>query len=214
VAASDEEDPLLSVTQVARLYGTGLRVVVSLVEQGVLPSLDGARLVSVGRLDVPLIRRSWAVALQKDSRGASRRLDDRDGVHPAAEAALEFHAALDLNDAERVYELSSRASRHQRAPGQLLDEWRRELAHVFAEPSGIGTAVYSLAPRNAVVVRILGDPPPIPRAVTAPTPAWVLAIVPFVPEDDGWKADLPMYQDRNSWTPLLDTPMPQDDDGS
>ena len=55
----EPDDPLLSVSQVARMWGTGLDIVVELVESMTLPSLDRGELISQGQLEVPLIRRSW-----------------------------------------------------------------------------------------------------------------------------------------------------------
>jgi hypothetical protein len=206
----DADDPLLSVVQVARIYGTGIRAVVSLVERRKLPSLDEGRLVARGRLDVPLIRRSWATALQRDSPGASRRVDTVGEMHPAVDAALDFHDALHALDAERTWLLSSRATRGEAGPEDVLEAWRRELGSVLEEPSGIGTAVYSLAPLPAVAARVFADPPAVPRAVSRPTPAFMLTALPLVEEEDGWKVDLALYRDRESWVQSLEEPLPSE----
>ena len=83
-------DPLLSVDDVARLYGTGVQAVVDAVASGAVASLDRGFLVHHGRHDVPLIRRSWAEAAQQEGPGASRRIDAADGVtaHPALAALM------------------------------------------------------------------------------------------------------------------------------
>ncbi len=65
--AMTSDDPLLSVSQIARLWGTGLEVVISLVTSDTLPSLDRGELVRQGYLDVPLIRESWAEFMRADS---------------------------------------------------------------------------------------------------------------------------------------------------
>ena len=39
------DDPLLSVSQIARSWGTGLEAVISLVNSGALPSLDRGELL-------------------------------------------------------------------------------------------------------------------------------------------------------------------------
>ena len=201
-------DPLLSLAQVARLYGTGLKVVVELVTTGKMPSLDEGRLVSAGKLDVPVIRRSWATALQRSSSGASRRVDRPDsGVHPAVRTALAFHTAMDTADDAVVEQLSSRASREGLSPSDLFDRWWDEIGWVLSEPSGIATGVYSLAPYDAVCVRVIADPPDLPRAVDRPTPTMMLVALPLVQEDGEWRVDLPLFQTRQDWVPLLSEPL-------
>ena len=56
---AEAEDPLLSVSQVARMWGAGLDIVVELVASLTLPSLDRGDLISQEQFEVPLIRRSW-----------------------------------------------------------------------------------------------------------------------------------------------------------
>lgn len=209
------DDPLLSVSQIARLWGTGLDIVIDLVESGTLPSLDRGELICRGRLDVPLIRRSWVESLRSDSEGATRIVEPPDGerVHPALSAALGVHSALDERDAETLYALSSRASREDREPEELLARWMEINRGGFPGDSGVGSTIYSLAPLPAVAARVFADAPKMPRAITRATPARLLAVLPFVEEDGEWKVDLPIYEGPDSLPDLLKTPMPPDEQG-
>lgn len=207
------DDPLLSVSQIARIWGTGLDVVIDLVNSETLPSLDRGELIHQGRLDVPLIRRSWAEFLRSDSEGAGRIVEPPDGelVHPAVSVALGVHSALDEGDAEALYELSSEASREGRDPGALLARWMEINQGGYPADSGVGSTIYSLAPLPAVAARVFANAPKMPRAITRATPARLLAVLPFVDEDGEWKVDLPMYEGPVFLPELLTTPMPDDD---
>jgi len=209
-----EEDPLLSVRQVARYFGSGIRTVTDLIQRGALPSLDAGSLVAKGELDVPLVRLSWAESLQRDSAGAGRRIPDPpEGVHPAVEVALDFHTALFEEDADAVERLSSGTSRQGMSPQELLRVWADELDLVLQHPnSGIGTAVYCLRPLEAVAARVFEDAPPVPRAFERPTPAMMLVALPLVQEQGEWKVDLPLFRKRDEWVHYLLEPLPQEDD--
>lgn len=210
-STSTDDDPLLSIAQVARLYGTGIGTVVDLVSRGRLCTLDGGRLAQRGRLDVPVVRKSWATAIQHDSPGASRRINSNDLVHPAVGTALDFHTAVDDSNAPDVFLLSSRESREGMSAEDLLEAWRGELAAVLAEPSGVGTAIYSLAPLPAVAARVFANPPSIPRVFDRATPATLLAALPLVYEGGDWKVDLPLFRSRHDWMHLLSEPLPHEE---
>ncbi|MGH2761118.1 MAG: hypothetical protein ACRDLD_00745 [Thermoleophilaceae bacterium] len=206
-------DELLSVNDVARLWETGLTAVVQSIESGQLLSLDRGLLMREGRYDVPLIRRSWAESLQRDSPGASRTLDPPPGqpFHPAVETAFDFHKALDLGDAQGVFATSSEGSRAGRLPEDLLAAWQTAGSHLVQPNAGVGTTIYALTPLDAVAARVMADAPTLPRAVTKPTPATMIDALPLVSEDDGWRVDLPLFERRDEWSHLLTSPLPGSD---
>lgn len=212
----NDDDPLLSVSQIARIWGTGLDTVVDLVNSETLPSLDRGELVRQGRLDVPLIRRSWAEFLRFDTDSTGRIVEPPKGerVHPAFIVALDFHSALDERDAEALYGLSSKASREGRDPDALLARWIEYTGGGFPTDSGVGSTVYSLAPLPALAARVFANAPKVLRAVTRATPARLLAVLPLVEEKGEWKIDLPMFEGPVFLPELLNTPMPDDDQGS
>jgi hypothetical protein len=207
------DDPLLSVSQIARIWGTGLEAVISLVDSGALPSLDRGELIRQGQLEVPLIRESWAEFMRMDSPGAERILAPPDGenLHPAVRRALALHAALEEGDSAFLWALSSLASRKGHSPESLLARWS-ELNHGgYPEGSGVGTTIYSLAPLPAVGARVFANAPKSPRTIDKPTPATLLAVLPFVWEND-WVVDLPIYSGEATdlFLPaLLTTPPPE-----
>jgi hypothetical protein len=208
------EDPLLSVNDVARLWGTGLTIVVDSIQLGDLPSLDRGLIVAEGRYDVPLIRRSWADALREPPAGAERAVDAPEGeaFHPGAMIAYEFHKALDLRNAQRVYVLSSAESRSGRTADELLDEWYSP--HLFERNAGVGTTLWSLEPFPAVAARVFAEAPAMARALTDWTRAGFLDALPLIAESDAWRLDLPLYRRKAEWTHLLDSPLPGAADGS
>lgn len=203
-------DPLLSVYDVARLWGSGLASVLRCIECDQLRSIDRGLLVSEGHYDIPLIRRSWAEAVQTDSPGASRRIDEEGRFHPALEPAFDFHKALDLGDVDGVRAVSSVESRERfPSPGDLLQAWREVGGHLVQPGSGIGTAIYSLAPLDAVAARVMADAPAMPRAFSKPTPVSMLDALPLVLEGDRWWVDLPLFERRQDWLDSLTEPPPE-----
>lgn len=209
-------DDLLSVNDVARLWGTGLTAVARSVDVGEVLSLDRGLLIAEGRYDVPVIRRSWAEAPRRDSPGASRILHppSEAAFHPAVETAFDFHKALDLDDAGGVSATSTAASCEGRTPDELLGQWQRVGSHLLQPDAGVGTTVYSLAPLDAVAARIIADAPALPRAVTKPTPATMIDALPLVLEEDSWRVDLPLFERREEWIHLLTSPPPDSEGGS
>lgn len=204
------DDPLLSVTQVARMWGTGVNVVVGLVESMTLPSLDRGELITQGRLDVPLIRRSWAKFLNLDGSSAHRVIEPPEGesVHPAFYTAAEVHSALDEGDAEALYRLSSQASCLDRKPAHLYARWIECTEGGLPTTSGVGSTIYSLAPLRAVGARVFADAPKVPRAVDGPVPGLLLAVLPLVEEEGQWKVDLPMFEGPAFLPDVLVSPLP------
>lgn len=211
---SESDDKLLSVNDVARLWGTGLAAVVDAVERGDLRSLDRGLLVAERRYDVPLIRWSWADALRQASPGGRVVTGpSSDDFHPALEPAFEFHKALDLADAARVYSLSSAESRSDRSEADLLDAWLAAASHLFDDNAGIGTTIYSLEPLPAVAARVIANAPAMPRAITKPTPATLVDALPLVSEADGWRVDLALFERRHEWIHALNS-SPSGSEGS
>lgn len=204
-------DPLLSPQQVARMYGTGIATVVELIDEGALPTLDEGRLVSAGRLEVPVIRESWARALQQPSGGSERVLHPPKGrlLHPAMEPAADLLTALQTDDATTAFSITSSASRQRMDSQEVLGRWLQLMGGRPDEAAGIGSAVYSLAPIPAVAVRILAHTPRFPRAVDRPTPARLIAALPLVEEDGAWKLDLNLMGEVEKWFPLLYEPLPE-----
>jgi hypothetical protein len=190
------DDPLLSVSQIARLWGTGLEAVISLVNSDLLHSLDRGELIRQGHLDVPLIRASWAESIRTASDGAARILKPPEGeeIHPAVKAALDFHSALDTRDASALWAVSSGRSRQGRDAESLLERWLELTGGGFPSDSGVGSVIYSLAPLAAVGARVYADAPTLPRATMKPTPASLLAVLPLVWEHGTWRVDLPLYE--------------------
>jgi hypothetical protein len=207
------QDPLLSVSQIARLWGTGLETVISLVNSNTLPSLDRGELIRKGHLEVPLIRESWAEFMRTESEGAGRILRPPEGVaiHPALTVALNVHTALGTHDAKRLWELSSKRSRKGRDPDSLLARWTELNEGGYPIDSGVGSAIYSLAPLAAVGARVYANAPKLPRATSKPTPATLLAVLPFIWERGEWKVDLPLYEGENgAFLPaILTSPPPK-----
>jgi hypothetical protein len=206
------DDPLLSVSQVARMWGTGLDIVVELVLSQTLPSLDRGELIIQGHLDVPLIRRSWAEFLRLDGDASDRILKPREGerVHPAFQVALDVHSALDEGDADALYRLSSQASREGRDAAALYARWIEFTEGGFPSDSGVGSTVYSLAPLPAVAARVFADAPKVPRAITRSAPARLIAVLPLVEEKGRWKVDLPMFEGPVFLPEVLASPMPEE----
>jgi hypothetical protein len=209
----ESENPLLSASQVARMWGTGLETVVELVESSTLPSLDRGELIRQGRLDVPLIRRSWAEFLHLDGDSSARIVRPPEGerVHPAFVAALDVHSALDERDAEALYRLSSLASRQGRDADALLARWIEFTEGGFPTDSGVGSAIYTLAPLPALAARVFAEAPKVPRALTRAAPARLLAVLPLVEEHDEWKVDLPMFEGPAFLPEVLTSPLPEAD---
>ena len=210
--AADNE--LLSVNDVARVWGTGLSIVVDLIDRGDLPSLDRGLVVAEGKYDVPLIRRSWAAALREAPLGPTRRLSAPDGevFHPAFEVAFEFHKALDLQDADRVFLLSSSDSQAGGTRDDVLDAWYSP--HLFEQNAGVGSVMHDLGPFPAVAACVYAEAPALPRALTDWTPAALVDALPLVYEPDGWRLDLPLYKRKDEWFHLLSAPPVEADDGS
>jgi len=203
------DNELLSIEEVARLWGTGIGAVVNSIRAGQLLSLDRGLLAEEGKLAVPTIRRSWAEAPRKDSEGFERILDPPEGEpsHPAAQAAFDFHKALDTGDAEGLAERSSAVSRIERSSDDLLATWRATGPHLTQRNAGVGTAIYSLAPLDAVAARVFADAPTLPRAVTKATPATLIDALPLICEDDQWRVDLELFKRRGEWIHLLTAPL-------
>lgn len=204
------DDPLLSVSQVARMWGTGLNIVVGLVQSKVLPSLDRGELIAQGRLEVPLIRRSWVQCLSLGESSAHRIIEPPEGesVHPVLNVALDVHAALDEGDADALYRLSSQASRQGRDAASLYARWIEFTEGGFPTTSGVASTVYALAPLPAVAVRVVADAPKVPRSVEGPAPVLLLAILPLVEEGGEWKVDLPMFEGPDYLPDVLVSPLP------
>jgi hypothetical protein len=189
------EDPLLSVSQIARLWGTGLDVVVGLVESKTLPSLDRGELISRGHLDIPLIRESWAEFMRRGGEATGRILRPPDGEseHPALRVALAVHSALGAFDADGLWALSSKRSREGRDAAALLARWTELNRGGYPEDSGVGSTIYSLAPLPAVAARVFAQAPRTPRAMLKATPALLIAVLPLIWEESEWRVDLPLY---------------------
>lgn len=208
------DDPLMSAADVARLWGANPLVVASLVESQALPSLDRGELIGAGNLDVPVIRRSWAEYLRRSGPGNERVLSPPSGatLHPAIPMALRVHTALAEHDADELFEISSQASRANTDPQSLLSRWIAVLEGGFPEHSGVGSLAYSLAPLTAVGVRVFAHAPKVPRAVDKPTPALLLAVLPFLHENEEWHVDFPLFageSDDAFYLPeLITTPLP------
>lgn len=193
------------------MWGTGLNIVVELVKSETLPALDRGELITEGRFDVPLIRRSWAEFLHLDG-SAHRVIKPPEGeeVHPALNTALEVHAALDEGDAETLYQFSSDASREKQDAASLYARWMECTNEGFPPTSGVGSTIYSLAPLDAVAARVFADAPKVPRAVTRPAPALLIAVLPMVEEEGKWKIDLPMFEGPAFLPDVLVSPLPGD----
>ncbi len=205
------DDPLLSASQVARMFGTGINTVTELVAERRLATLDDGALIACGRLDVPLIRKSWARALQVPTGGDSRVLDppDGQGLHPAVPVAINFHTALQVGDAERAFSLTSSSSREGMDAETVLETWHQLTGGKPPESSGIGTAIYSLAPLDAVAARVIADAPKIPRAMSRPTPARMLTALPLIDREGEWRVDLDLMRKVDTWIDYLTQPMSQ-----
>ena len=206
----NDDDPLLSVSQVARMWGTGLNIVVELVQSQTLPSLDRGELIAQGQLDVPLIRRSWAEFLNLDGGSAHRIIEPPEGesVHPAFNVALGVHAALDEGEEETLFRLSSQRSHQDRDAASLYARWIELTQGGFPATSGVASTIYSLAPLPAVAARVFADAPKVPRAIEGPAPALLLAVLPLVDEKGEWKVDLPMFEGPAFLPDVLVSPLP------
>ena len=203
-------DPLLSASQVARMYGTGITTVVELVAEKTLATLDDGALIAAGRIDVPVIRKSWARSLQKPTGGSTRVLDPPEGheLHPAMVAAADFVAALQAGDADSAYALTSVVGRGEMNATETLEAWYQLVGGKPDDRAGIGTSIYSLAPLEAVAARVLAHTPKFPRAVERPTPARMITPLPLVEEGGDWKLDLELMAKVDSWISYLTEPMP------
>jgi hypothetical protein len=206
-------DPLLSVSDVARLWGTGIGTVIELIEGRGLAALDDGELIRAGHIDVPVIRLSWAQSLKLDSHASERLLAPEGGqiAHPAFFAAADFHSALDQKDADAVYASSSRKTRCSRTPPEVLASWLEVTSGGFPTTSGIGSSIYSLAPLSAVAAQVCADAPKVPRALGAHAPLTLLAILPLVSEDDAWRVDLPLFEGPAYLPEVLSSPLPDDE---
>jgi hypothetical protein len=210
---ASSSDPLLSVSDVARLWGTGIGAVVELIESRGLAALDDGELIAAGRFDVPVIRLSWAQSLKLDSHASERLLEPEGGqiAHPAFFAAAEFHSALDQEDADAVYEFSSHETRRSRTPDEVLASWLEITSGGFPTNSGIGSSIYSLAPLPAVAAQVCADAPKVPRTLGTHAPISLLAILPLVNEEDVWRVDLPLFEGPAYLPEVLSSPLPVDE---
>ena len=152
--------------------------------------------------------------MRADSEGAERILKPPEGesVHPAFSVAFDVHSALADHDAEALWSLSSSQSRRGHDPQSLLARWTEINQGGYPVDSGVGSTIYSLAPLPAVAARVFANAPKIPRAVSQPTPATLLAVLPLMWENGGWKVDLPLYEggDDGVFLPaLLTSPLPE-----
>jgi hypothetical protein len=210
----NSDDPLLSVSQVARMWGTGLDIVVELVASRTLPSLDRGELVAKGRFDVPLIRESWAKFMSLDGADSSHRVVDPppgNKMHPACHVAVDVLSALDEGDAGALYRLSSKASKKGRDPKALYERWIELVDGGFPSDSGVGSTIYTLAPLPALAARVFSDAPKVPRAVDVATPARLIAVFPLVEEKGEWKVDLPLFEGPAFLPDVLVSPIPDED---
>lgn len=192
-AADADADELISVEELALRWRTPVSAVADLVAGGTIPSLDGGRLASRARLDIPVLRPSWAEATRVDSPGAVRRLDLdlEDRLHPAASAGLDLHKALSDREAVAVWELSSQESRQEAGdPEQLVELWLATLGDVFSARIGIATGVYSLVPYRGVGVRLVAGVGPLPVMYDRPTPQAAVGMFVLVLERRQWYADV------------------------
>lgn len=188
-----DADQLISVEELALRWRTPVTAVADLVAGGAIPSLDSGELARRGRLNVPVLRQSWAEATRVDSPGAVRRLDLDlgDRLHPAASAAVDLHKALADRDAGAVWQLSSQESRAEAGdPDRLVALWLATLGDVFSARSGIATGVYALTPHRGVGVRLVQGVGPLPVVYDRPTPQAALGIFVFVLEQGRWRADV------------------------
>lgn len=218
--ADDDTDGLISVEELALRWRTPVNAIVPLVVDRTIPSLDGGHLAGRGRLDVPVLRPSWAEATRVDSPGAARRLDLDLGehLHRAASTALALHEALADRSAASVWKLSSQASREEAGnPTQLVDLWLAALGDVFNERTGIATGVYALVPHRGVGVRIVGGIGPMPVRYEHPTPQMPIGTIVVVPEDGDWRADVILTGADIDYVSLVRSAPPDDwsrDDGA
>ncbi|MGZ6669986.1 MAG: hypothetical protein ACXVH3_35560 [Solirubrobacteraceae bacterium] len=183
--------------------------VAPLVAEGTIRSLDGGRVVRAGGFDVPCLRHSWAEETRVDSPGAVRRIDDpySDGLHPAAQVAFDFFGALGDGDAHLVHALSTHESR-ELTPDALLAAWRDALGDAAGPRIAIKSGVYRLDPHPGVGVRLMHEAPPIPVRVDAPTHMWAAEMIPLLPQEKSWRADLGLARLDVNWPELLRTAPP------
>lgn len=204
----ESDDRLLSVTQVARYYGVGVATISGLVVDSTVASLDRGRLVAAGRFDIPLIRRSWADAIRVNSPGASRRIDPDQLMGPAARSAYDFHSAIDLKDSAAIYKLSSAATQAWGNQAAVVERWHDAVGDLMNSSTGVASGVYTLAPLEAVAVRIVYDAPKVPTVFTRPTPLKVATVLPLVEEDGAWKVDFALWEEQDRLQELLNQPLP------
>jgi hypothetical protein len=210
-ASQGPDDRLMSVAQVARHYGVGVATIAKLVGSGTICSLDRGRLIGQGQFDVPLIRLSWAEAIRVDSPGASRRIDpDSEALRGAVQTAVDFHAAVDESDAEAMFRLSSAATRASGGEADTVAaRWREAVGNVMNSGTGVATGAYSLAPLQAIAMRVVYDAPAIPTVYTKPTPLFAATLLPLVPEDGEWRVDFDLWQQQEMMQSLLGQPLPE-----
>jgi hypothetical protein len=65
--AAEADDELISVEELALRWRTPASAVADLVASGTIPSLDGGQLARRARLNIPVLRPSWAEATRVDS---------------------------------------------------------------------------------------------------------------------------------------------------
>lgn len=205
------EDPLMSVVQVARHFGVGNKTIATFVEQGLLPTLDRGRLVGEGRFDVPVIRLSWAEELAANTTPSPRLLDaGSDAVRLAVRVAIDFHGAVSDGDSLTIFELSSGQTRAS-AGGTVeavAARWQQAVGSMMNPTTGVATGVFSLAPVAAVVLRVAHDAPAVPRLVNGPAPMLVATYLPLVPEAETWRVDYALWEQQAAIGAVLAQPVP------
>jgi hypothetical protein len=204
-----QDDPLLSVNDVARLWGTGLQIVVTLVESGQLASLDRGLLVRQGEHYVPLY-----VSHGRRHCGAHRRGPRACSIRRAGSLST-LRSRLPSNSTRHwAHRMQSASTSTRLQPREQTDRRKSCSSHGprSVRTSSITTPVWeptsTLAPHEAVAARVIANAPAMPRAVSKPTPAMLVDALPLVFEDDHWRVDLPMFQRRLEWIHLLSEPPP------
>jgi hypothetical protein len=195
-------DPLLSLEQAAHLMQVSIETAGQSCRDGFIPSLDRGRLSARGIANVPVIRLSTILRIQKLP--APSLVNNPEETHPAVQVVLRFQSALEHGDAHLVWELSSGASRVLAATeDDLLRQWSNVLDVPGVVAAGVATGVIAIEGTDAVCVRLIANPRPLTERIRTTTLVRMVHPLPLRLEPGGWRLDLPLFRRRLDWEPFV-----------
>jgi hypothetical protein len=199
-------DPLMPVDEVARWLGVAPTTVASHVIESGMRSLDDGTLIAAGDRTTPLIRSREVRRFMREQlalmKGPRPQVPTNVIENTPALTALAFVLALQDGDIERVWDVSSAASREASDSKEDLAAWWSEYLDIENAPDpGISSGIYSIGER-ALAVMYIADT--VPSGGVLKRAAMVTANpLALVEEEDGWRVDQPLQARCKDWRHLV-----------